>query len=236
MSLFSKIFGGNKESIPTGLAPTSNPALEYIRSIPQNQITKTLIEALPNLSLLLLTESRDFAKRLGMKSVLLSECILDLELLSVFNKALEFTQDKALASACVDAIIFEATGREPSGVPGREQFEFGGTENYRGIAKYVMAPDYFKVPSPNAWLFGKEYSRIKTGSALDIAHIAGVRAFVTRILETGALAFEIIEELGAIRPSRPQSGLTLEEAMRSIDPDKANAFCLKWMNNVRSKE
>lgn len=170
-----------------------------------------------------------------MKSVALSECILDLELLSIFNKTLEYAQDKALASIYVDAIIFEATGKEPGGVPSREEFEFGGTEKYRGIAKYGAAPNYFKVSSPYAWLFGKEYSRIKTGSAMDFAYVAAVRTFVTHILETGALAFEIIEELGTFRPSRPQNGLTLEEAMRSIDPSKAEKVCSKWMKRARSE-
>jgi hypothetical protein len=236
MSIFSRFFGGDINSRRNKTAPKPNPALDCIRSNPQNQTSSTLIAALPNLSLILLTEARSFAKRLGVNSELLAECILDFELLGLFNKVLEYTHDKALASLYVDSVIFEATGKEPSGVPSSAEFQLGGTENYRGIAKYMKAPDYFHVSSPQAWLLGKEYSRIKTGNALDFAYGAGVAIFVPLILETGAITFEIIEELGTLSPDTDSRGLTLEKALRSIDPNKAEKICSKWVEAARSQK
>lgn len=228
MSILSKLLGGSRRPASDRPVQTANPALEYIQAMPQNDITETLVAALPNISAALLAEAKQLAKKIGLKSELFAECILDLELFGGFKSALEFTEDKTLASAYMDAIIFEATGKDPSKIPSEMEFQTGGTEKYRGIAKYAMAGTYIKASSPQAWLFGKEYSYMKTGNSMDFAHVAGVRAFVPSILETGDVLFELIVELAALRFDAPQESLTLEKVLRSIDADRAQEVCARW--------
>jgi hypothetical protein len=168
----------NVEVQPLALDTRKNPALEFIRSMPQNRITESLIAALPNISDALISEAKKTAKTLEVDDYLFVECVLDLELLGGFNKAIEFTRDKGLASAYVDAIIFSLTTSDPSAVPSEMEFKVGGTEKYRGIAKYAMAKDHYNVSFPEAWLFGKEYSQLKSGNAMDFAYVASAGAVV----------------------------------------------------------
>jgi hypothetical protein len=175
-------------------APTTdskhNPALDHIKSMPPTPITETLITVLPGLSSALLSEAQISAKVLSLEDRRFVMCILDLELFGGFNKALEFTHDDELASIYIDAIVFNLTAEDPSRVPSEMDFRLGGTENFRGIAKYAKAKDYFNVSFPEAWMFGKEYSQIKTGNALDFAYVASVSPVVVTIIEKGALLFQ----------------------------------------------
>lgn len=199
--------------------------------MPQSYITETLVAAFPNISVALFTEAKHLAETIGVNSRLFAECILDLELLGGFKRAVEFTKDKALVSAYMDAIIFEVTGEDPSKVPSELEFKTGGTEKYRGLAKYTMAEVHFNVSSPHAWLFGKEYSQIKTGNALDFANVAGVGTFVPNILETGDVLFELIVDLSTLRFDGSGESLTLERILRSLDAVRAQQVCARWTRN-----
>jgi hypothetical protein len=226
MSILSKLLGGKIKP-----SPKANPALEYIQSMPQNYTTETLIAALPNISVALFTEAKQLAKTIGVHSELFAECILDLELVGGFKKAVEFTKSKALASAYMDSIIIEVTGKDPRKVPSELEFKTCGTENYRGIAKYTRAEAHFNVSSPHAWLFGKEYSHLKTGNAMDFAYVAGVGAYVPSILETGDVLFELIVDLSSLRLDGSRESLTLEKILRSLDADRAQQVCARWTKN-----
>lgn len=181
--------GRNADRQTLAASVTANPPLDYIRSMPKTQITETLIAALPQLSAELFFEAQRAAKELDLNDVKFVECILDLELVGGFDKILEFTGDKRLASAYVDAIVLSLTGGTCT-LPSEMEFRDGGTEAHRGIAKYVAAGDYIDVSFPEAWLFGKEYSQIKSGNAKDLGNIASVAPVVVIILKAGATIFQ----------------------------------------------
>lgn len=167
-----------------------NPALNYIKALPQDRVAETLLAAFTQLCATLVKESKSSAKTLGVDDPQFAECVLDLLLLGGFDKVFEFARDKALASAYIDAIVFNVTNSNPSEIPDDLEFEIGGTERYRGIAKYALAKDHYKLAFPEAWLFGKEYSMLKSGNANDFAYVASVGPVVTTIMKTGALIFE----------------------------------------------
>jgi hypothetical protein len=104
---------------------------------------------------------------------LLRECIFDLELVGGLDEVVAYTGDIGLASCYIDAVLFQATGKEPT-EPTEAQYLCEGTHTCRGLAKYSNAKDYFKVSDPAGWLFGKEYAAILSGSAKDIAVISAV--------------------------------------------------------------
>jgi hypothetical protein len=221
MSIFSRLFGGKGESRSVARGDRANPALDYIKSKPPDFVTETLIAAFPSLSASLFSEAGKLAQGLGLNDHLFVECVLDLELVGGLDKVVEFAGDKALASAYVDAIIFDLTDKNPSAVPSELEFQEGGTERYRGIAKYAMAADYFRVPSPGAWLFGREYSGIKTGNAKDLAQIVSARPAFSVILKAGASIFEhmLFERmLDWSTPSvgKPEKALTFEELKAAV--------------------
>jgi hypothetical protein len=233
---FSGRVGSNaRRRIQEGLStPQANPALDQIRSIPQTKVTKTLIAALPNLSLALITEARRFAGLMGANSELLAECILDLELLGGFERVVKYTNDRELASALIDAVVFEVTGKDPSNVPGDEDIKINGTQRYRGIIKYKIAQAKFGIE--RAWLFGKEYSWIRSGNAMDIAYVGAVREFAAHILQTGALLFDLIDEMGTVGRLGNDEALPLEKVLSSIDRNRANEVCARWLKEGSPKK
>jgi hypothetical protein len=181
--------------------------------------------AFSSISSSLLSETGKLAQDLGLSDRLFVECVLDLELAGGLDKTVEFTGDKALASAYIDAIVFDLTGKDPSALPSDLEFQEGGTEGYRGVAKYAMTRRYFNIPSPEAWLFGKEYSRIKTGNAKDLAQIAFIRPAFSVIIETGASIFEQMlsrRKLDERAPvaGKPEKALTFEELRRMQQADR----------------
>src|SRR5271167_4344312 len=159
----------------------SNRALDFIvASYADRPETTHLVKVLPSLAVALYSEAEQHARRLTEPQIgpdrrrLLAECILDLELFGGFDAAVEYTGDGGLASCYIDAVLFEATGKEASVEPTEAQYRDEGTHMCRGIAKYVKAEDYCKMPDPVGWLFGKEYSAILADSAKNFAYVAAV--------------------------------------------------------------
>lgn len=169
MSIISKIFGPGSAK---GKEAEDNPALTFIKSAPQDRVTEALVTAFPAICGALLDGAKKNAERIGLTDALFVQCIIDLELLGGFDIVVGFTGDNRLASAYIDAIVFDLTGKNPSIIPSETELWSGGTEKYRGVAKYIMAKDSFQLPRPEAHLFGKEYSQIRTGSPADLAEIA----------------------------------------------------------------
>ncbi len=186
MNFLTKLFSPKKAQ--------SYRALDIIMSsCSLHPSTGHLVKVLPDLTNSLYAAAKMTAKVMsdiiaGMSSDhrrLLTECILDLELVSAFDEVVEYTNDFELASYYIDAILFQATGKEPSDIPTEKQYMSEGTQLCRGIAKYKNAKAYFNVPDRDGWLFGKEYSAILTGRAQDIAYIASVRPMTDSILTEG---------------------------------------------------
>jgi hypothetical protein len=125
---------------------------------------------------------------LAIDEAVFVECILDLELAGAFERVLNFTGDRRLASLFIDAIVYRATGKSPS-TPAGVDLVSNLTHQHRGIGKYAIARKYLSVPDPGAWLFGTEYARAK-GSPLNPAFAAGVGISALYIRRTGAWAAE----------------------------------------------
>lgn len=70
--------------------------LDYMSSMSKNHMTETVIAALPRISNSATYEAQRIARPLDLNDAQLVECILDLELLGGFDKALEFTRAKDL--------------------------------------------------------------------------------------------------------------------------------------------
>lgn len=187
MSVISKIF---RPSSARRRQADDNPPLTFIKSIPQNSVTDVLVRVFPKICDAVLTGAERSAAWIGLRDSLFEECIIDLELMGGFGTVLEFASDKALASAYVDAVVFDLTGKNPSVVPSDAEIWSGGTEKYRGIAKFVMARHCFRLPRPEAHLFGKEYSQIRTGNSADLAEIAVGSSAASRILGFGKAIFD----------------------------------------------
>ena len=201
-----------------------NPALEHIKSLPGNETNWKLIAALPDLADALYSEARKAARQLDSLNSLLVECILDLELVGGFEKISGFTSDFELASIYVDAIVFQATDKNPSGVPSEVEFRISGTENYRGITKYSLASKFFNVADPVAWLFGKEYSKIKSGDANNFAYVAPTGPLSLTIRQNGAWITQLAltgtgpsqEEIDAFSAASARASKALEELIKSM--------------------
>ena len=171
--------------------PEGNRALAFLlKTYSEHPQISTIVEALPKLAEAFNDRAKATAKKLcatGDNPVsnenqdLLGACVLDLELASAFEAVLDYTGDASLASCYIDALLFAATGREAGGVPTDIEYRTGGTEKYRGVAKYVGAKRHFRLSDPVAWLFGKEYSAIVSGSALDFAYITAVNPLTLSI-------------------------------------------------------
>ncbi len=165
-----------------------NPALNELKRLPQTAIAAGLIAAIPSLTTELLAEARNQAVSLEIRDAEFIECILDLELTSAFERAMEFAQDRNLVSLFIDAIVFKATGKSPSAPVGVDMMA-GLTHQHRGIAKYALARKYYSVPDPGAWLFGAEYARAK-GNAQDPILAVAAGASVLYIRRAAAWATE----------------------------------------------
>src|SRR5208282_2228022 len=111
--------------------------------------------------------------------------VFDLELVGGFDRIMEFARSREIASAFADALVFEAFGKNPSAVPTEEDYRLYGTEEFRGIAKYALAPRYFPGDAV-AYLFGKEYAKVVSGSASDFAYIASSGPMTINIRKWGA--------------------------------------------------
>lgn len=166
-----------------------NIPLAHIKAMPQNNVTRLLITAVPSLVRELYSEAKGWAKELGSGKPLLADCVLDLELVGGFGVVADFAKDAELASIYTDALVFAATGKPVNRVPDERDYRELGTEKYRGIAKYAASGKYFNVGDPEGWLFGKEYARIVNGDA-DLAHIIAVTPTTLRIRKLGAWIVE----------------------------------------------
>jgi len=159
----------------------NNPALNFILANYAGRIqTEHLVNVLPSLARVLYAEATQNAGKMHIRALgrhrwlLLTECILDLELAGGFDEVVNYTGDLGLASCYIDAVLFQATGKGPSPEPTESQYRDEGTQTCRGPTKYSKAKEYFKMSDPAGWLFGKEYAAILSGSAQDIAIISAV--------------------------------------------------------------
>lgn len=137
-----------------------NPALDELKLLPQTAITAGLIAAVPGLANELYGESAKYTAALGISDPAFADCVFDLQLTGVFEKAMIFTGNENLASLFVDAMIFKATGKSPS-EPTVDEINAGLTDKCRGVNKYAMARKYLPVRDPGALLFGREYARAR---------------------------------------------------------------------------
>lgn len=185
-----------------GKLRNSNPALEYLRSQPQNQTISKLIQVLSPLAAELVSDSKKYSRALGPGKPRLTQCVFDLELVGGFGKIMEFARRREIASAFADAVVFEAFGENPSAVPTEEDFKFFRTEKYRGIKKYALAHKYFPTGDTDADLFGKEYAKIASGNAMDFAYIASSRPMTLSIRKWGA--WTIDHSLTGREPTREE--------------------------------
>jgi hypothetical protein len=117
------------------------------------------------------------------KEIALANSIFDLELTVFFSEMTKHLGNSDIASVVVDALLYQATGLE-AGSPNEEELLFAGTQNTRGIHKFQVARKSMPhIGDSEAWTFGKEFSAIFSGSAMDIAHVVSVYSFslVTRV-------------------------------------------------------
>jgi len=106
----------------------------------------------------------------------LVDCVFDLMLLSCFGEVLDYCHDNEVASFFVDAVLYQATGREP-GVPTESEILAEGTQRVHGIGKYQIRRDYVKMRGDvDGWTFGKEYAALR-GAELEFSHIVSVQPF-----------------------------------------------------------
>ncbi len=111
------------------------------------------------------------------KQTALANSIFDLQLTVFFAELKKYVGNNDIASIFVDALLYQATGFEPSS-PTEEEILFQGTQNTRGIQKFQVARK--KKPhigDIEAWTFGKEFGAIVSGSPLDTADIVSVSPF-----------------------------------------------------------
>ena len=176
-------------------AANQNRALNFITSsYSQHPCVGHLVKVLPDLTKSLYVDAEKTAAEMMAdlkeeiptgRRRLLTECILDLELVSSFDEVVKYTKEFALASCYVDAVLFQATGKEASGYPTDMQYRVEGTHTCRGIPKYRKAKEQFNVPDPMAWLFGKEFGAIVFENAIDFSHIVAVNPLTVLIRAHG---------------------------------------------------
>ncbi len=127
---------------------------------------------------------------------LLANCVFDLQLVACFDELFAYT-NADLASLSVDALLYEATGYDKS-TPSEMDIIGGGTQNFRGITKYVAGKKVLKIGDSVGWQFGMEYSAI-TGHPRDIAYITSVRTFT--LLVRKKAVWLVKEQLHGTLPS-----------------------------------
>jgi len=137
----------------------SNIALQMLREDKTYEHTPRMVKAVPDLARQLLTRALEEAANLNGAANWYSDCVLDLELTGAFHRVLEFCNDAALAALFVDALLFEATGNQPT-VPEDLDVMSSLTHLYRGIGKYVIAKSTLALPPAELplWVFGSEHA------------------------------------------------------------------------------
>ena len=138
-------------------ATKRNPALDELKLLPQTAVTAGLIAAVPGLATELYGVAVEGARRLGSSDTDSIECIIDLMVVGAVARAGNFTGDQNLASLFADALIFEATGKNPT-EPTVSEMIAGRTRKYRGISKYALACRHLRMRDPVVSLFGNEYA------------------------------------------------------------------------------
>jgi hypothetical protein len=175
-------------------ARPGNRALDYVlrSSSPTDVKVRRVVDMLPLIADQLCKEASASAAMLrqefevsnsddSSEAPLLPRCVFDLQLTTCFAEFHSLTGDPRIASALVDALLYQATGTEPSD-PTMEEFLAVGTQNTRGIGKYqTFRKEKPHIRDAEAWLFGKECSAMLLGSALDFSGIVSVSVFSLEI-------------------------------------------------------
>jgi hypothetical protein len=118
------------------------------------------------------------------RQTLLAQCIFDLVLTVYFYEAYEYCGDREVASLLSDALLYQATGCEPSS-PTESQIREGGTHGTRGICKFALARKQMgHIPDITAWIFGREVAELQ-GRPRQIGIIVSI-APVSLVLRTHA--------------------------------------------------
>ena len=130
-----------------------------------------------------------FVSKFNGKRKLLGDCIIDLMLVGCFDELAKYCGDNELASLLVDGIVFEATGCEAS-TPTESEVLYQGTQEARGLSKYVLGRRLLSGSEVEARMFGKEYSALLTGRPLDIAAVLGVHPLTILIRGNGKMVAE----------------------------------------------
>ncbi len=164
--------------------PSLNTALQSLKQDRTYGYTDRMVKAVPELAMHLMQSAREWSMKLQNAPSWYAECVLDFQLTGVFHRALAFCKDPALASLFVDALLFEATGQEPS-APEDLDVMSSLTHLYRGLGKYVIAKTTLRVPPSEVpfWVFGMEYAAA-TGSPLDPIRVIEIRLTAIEIRES----------------------------------------------------
>jgi hypothetical protein len=160
-----------------------NTALQLLREDQTYEHSPRMVKAVPDLSRLLFTKARIEATNPVGAADWYSDCVFDLELTGAFHRALAFCHDAALASLFVDALLFEATGNEPT-APEDVDVMASLTHLYRGLGKYVIARSTLALPPSELplWVFGAEYAAA-IGCPLNPVRVLEVQPAALRIRE-----------------------------------------------------
>jgi hypothetical protein len=114
---------------------------------------------------------------MSAKEKALANCIYDLLLTVYFTELAKLVADYELVSVSIDALVYQATGSE-AGSSTEEEVLSTGTQNTRGIHKFQVARKIMPhIGDIDAWVFGKEFSAIMSGSPMNIAYIVPVSPF-----------------------------------------------------------
>jgi len=175
------LLGGHGEFDPSRAHP--NAALHLLRGDRTFEYTARMVKAIPGLARQLEARAREEAAKVNGAADWYLDCVLDLELTGAFQRALAFCKDAALASLFVDALLFEATGHQPT-VPEDLDVMASLTHLYRGVGKYVIAKSTFSLPPSELplWVFGAEYAAA-IGCPLNTVRIKEIRPEALHIRE-----------------------------------------------------
>jgi len=201
----------------------SNIALQLLQEDQTYEHSPRMVKAIPDLARSLLTRAREEAAGLNGAVGWYSDCVLDLELTGAFHRALAFCHDAALASLFVDALLFDATGHQPT-VPEDIDVMAWLTHLYRGVGKYVIARSTLALPPSELplWVFGAEYAAA-VGCPLDPIRILEVRPAALQIREfafsktsSGLVGNIVVHEAAYVKPtSFPGSEYLIRPGMQS---------------------
>lgn len=125
----SQVSGGREDAQKTA---SVNAALQSLKQDRTYDYTNRMVKAVPELARQLMLSARERSMKLQNAPSWYAECVLDFELTGAFHRALAFCKDPALASLFVDALLFEATGQEPT-APEDLDVMSSLTHLYRGL-------------------------------------------------------------------------------------------------------